>query len=911
MKLPSTLLPALTLLLAACGHQDAPGNVAIAGPDGQAEERVPVGPLPRDVVPVAYGLELTVIPDEPQFHARAEIQVDITIPLSRIWLHGNGLEVTLAEVLLDDGSRVEATYEQVHTDGIVLLSLDQAIEPQRARLVFEYSREFSGGLVGLYRTEEQGDYYAFTDLQPIEARKIFPGFDEPAFKTPFDVAVITRKEHLAFFNSAEIGVEMLDDGKKRVRYATTRPLPTYLFALAVGPLDVVEWDSIPANEWREESIPLRGIAARGKGDKLRYALDNTGSMVAHLEDYFGIAYPFDKLDIVAVSDRLGAMENAGLIMYEEGMILLDDDPPVAQQRSFGASHIHELAHQWFGNLVTMPWWDDLWLNEAFATWIEARGMEAWRPGFNFDRSLLARGLATMDEDSLSAARQIREPVADAEGMYAAFDSITYEKGSSVLAMFESYLGGDVFREGVRLHMRRFAYGTATVFDLIESLEEAAGSDVELEDAFRSFLFQPGVPYLSVELQCDSQGARVALSQQRFLPDGAWFSPDEAWVVPVCLSWDGDQDAETGEPCLLLDEKSADFRVGDHCPGWVMPNRAAAGYYRWRLPDDQTSVLIAGAGSDIGPRERMSLADSLTAGLAAGTIRIEDYLLSLPTQAGARERSVVVASISAFERVFDHLLGPQQRDLAAAYASAIYGRRIELLGLPDGAESKEEAALLSSAVTEFLAAYARDPELREALAEAGRAHVGYTSVQGDEGTTLAPDLVGTALVVAVQDSPPELFDHLAALLRESDDSLLRSQILEALGHAEDPLLLARARNLLLDESVRSSETSPLLAALTHPSRLEGTWTWFEGNAPALVQRFPAAYRFYLPAYFKGFCAPGDSDRLRAVLGRFGDDVPGLETVLRQTEETVAICAAYRERHSADARRFFDELGKAKD
>ena len=182
MKYPSSLLPALMLLLAACGHQDAPGDVTVAGPDGRAEERVPVGPLPRDVVPVAYALELTVIPDEPQFHARAEIQIDVTIPLNRIWLHGNGLEVTLAGVLLDDGSRVEANYEQVHADGIVLLSLDQVIEPQRVHLVFEYSREFSGGLVGLYRTEEQGDYYAFTDLQPIEARKIFPGFDEPAFK---------------------------------------------------------------------------------------------------------------------------------------------------------------------------------------------------------------------------------------------------------------------------------------------------------------------------------------------------------------------------------------------------------------------------------------------------------------------------------------------------------------------------------------------------------------------------------------------------------------------------------------------------------------------------------------------------------------------------------------------------------
>jgi alanyl aminopeptidase len=910
MNHPKFLLPALMSMLAACGHQDAPENATGAGDEHRTVEQVPEGPLPREVIPLAYGLELTVIPAEPRFHARAEIQVDIAVPLNRIWLHGNGFEVTLAEVVLGDGSIVEATYEQLHADGIALLSLDQTVNPQHARIVFEYSREFSSGLVGLYRTEEQGDHYAFTDLQPIEARKIFPGFDEPAFKTPFDVAIITRKEDLAFFNSAEIGVEMLGDGTKRVRYATTRPLPTYLFAMAVGPLDVVEWESVPANEWREESIPLRGIAVRGKGEKLRYALENTGPMVTSLEDYFGIAYPYDKLDIVAVNDRLGAMENAGLIMYEESMILLDDDPPVAQQRSFGSVHVHELAHQWFGNLVTMPWWDDLWLNEAFATWITARGMEAWRPGFNYDRSLLARGLVTMDEDSLSAARQIREPVADAEGMYAAFDNITYEKGSSVLAMFESYLGSDVFREGVRLHMRRFADGTATVFDLIESLEEAAGDDVELESAFRSFLFQPGVPYLSVDLQCDAKGASVALSQQRFLPKGAWSSPDEQWIVPVCLTWEGDEDAEAGEPCLLFDQTTTNFRIGHSCPGWVMPNRAAAGYYRWRLPDDQTSFLIAGAGSEIGPRERISLADSLTAGLAAGTIGIEDYLLYLPTLAGARERSVVVASINAFERVFDHLLGPQQKPLAAAYATAIYERRIELLGLPSGAESEEEATLLTSAVTRFLATYARDRDLRMDLARAGRAHVGYTSGQGGESATLAPDLVGTALLVAVQDSPPEFFDHLVELLRESNQTLLRSQILTALGHAEDPLLLARARNLLLDESVRNSETSPLLAALARPAALEGTWSWFEGNAPALVERFPANYGYYLPAYFNGFCTLEDGDRLRAVLGQFSDDVPGLERVLRQTEEIVAICAAYRQRHSEDARRFFEDLGKAK-
>jgi alanyl aminopeptidase len=340
-----------------------------------------------------------------------------------------------------------------------------------------------------------GDDYVFTQFQPIAARRAFPGFDEPSFKAPFELTLTVPHGHVAVGNSPALSEEKDPSGRRRIRFAPTPPLPTYLVAWAVGPFDVVEAPLPPSAE-REHSLPLRGLAPRGRGPELRFALDHTGPLLESLERYFASPYPFAKLDVIAVPDfGAGAMENVGAFTFRDSLLLIDPDrAPEWQRRSFANVMAHELAHSWFGNLVTMPWWDDLWLNESFATW------------------MLQQVHSAMNADSLDSARSIRQPIASDHDIANAFDGITYSKGAGVLAMFERWLGEESFRAGIRRHVEEHRFGSADADDLLQALSAASGRDVS--GPFQGFLTRPGVPFLRTREVCDSAGSRLVVEQSR-------------------------------------------------------------------------------------------------------------------------------------------------------------------------------------------------------------------------------------------------------------------------------------------------------------------------------------------------------------------------------------------------------------
>jgi cytosol alanyl aminopeptidase len=504
MRICNVLLLALTLTaLTAC---DSSPDATVPEPPTEVVPAMPTGQLGDAVVPAHYRLDLTILPDRETFSGRVEIDVDIRDPSPVIWLHGNRIDVREAW-LSADGVRFEAAYQQVDPTGIARLSLGAAPPAGAATLVFVYEAPFDQALEGLYRVREGDDDYAFTQFQATSARLAFPGFDEPAFKTPFDIALTVREEHIALATTPEIGAEPAGEGLVRRTYATTRPLPTYLIAFAVGPLDKVDYGELPPNEIRARPLPLRGFAARGKGHLLDYALANTQGILEVQERYFGSPFPYEKLDIVAVPDfAAGAMENVGLITYREQLLLLDDNAAMSQRRAYASVHAHELAHQWVGNLVTPRWWDDIWLNESFATWMGNKTVHAWRSDFGYGNASFLGALGVMHADALTSARQIREPIRSNHDIATAFDGITYRKGGGVLEMFESWLGEERFRAGVRLHMERFADSVADANDFMTSLAEGSGDD-EVVAAFRSFLEQPGVPLVTATVSCDD-GARV-------------------------------------------------------------------------------------------------------------------------------------------------------------------------------------------------------------------------------------------------------------------------------------------------------------------------------------------------------------------------------------------------------------------
>jgi len=864
--------------------------------------------LPDTVHPERYRLDLTIIPDTDHFSGRVEIEIRINEPVDVIWLHGKDLEVAAAKIIKDDGTTVDAKYSEVTNDGMARLDLPGTLQPQNATLSLNYTAPFKATLNGLYKVEVGDDSYGFTQFESIYARRAFPSFDEPRFKTPFDISITTRSEYHAAGNTLPTEEVGLADDLKRTTYATTERLPTYLVAFAVGPLDVVEWEPIPPSAHRDRPIPLRGLAVRGQGKRMTWALENTAELLTWLEDYFAIEYPYDKLDIVAVPDfASGAMENAGLITYREPLLLFGDQPSVNLQRRYAMTHAHELSHQWFGNLVTMPWWDDIWLNEAFASWIQAKAAHDWGPEYRFDRNTQARAINAMSVDSLTTARQIRQPVNDSGAILNAFDGITYLKGAGVLQMIERYLGEDNFRAGIRNYMREHAFGSATVYDLIAALTATSGADKDVKGVFESFLFQPGVPYIDVAVQCTGNEVTVNLAQERYLPLGSTGDRNQNWNIPVCLAWG--TDTERNEECILLTEKkqTVSLSAANECPTWLMPNAGGAGYYRWNLDDTGMKALRGVFNTTLNVQERISVVDSLTAGINNGSTTTGTLIDMLPEIVAAKERTVVISPLGTYRKILSKLLDDDLREVARNHADGIWSPRLAALDEPDGAESAVEATMLRSYLVNFLALDVRSATLRNDLTKAAHRFIGYQQDGTLHGDALDPDVLTTALTVAVQDSSREFTTALIVQLKASDDQRVRQAIITALANATDPVIISDIRSLVMSDAVRSNERQTWMNIILNDDSRDQNWPWVQENLDQILENeSDRIARDASRSFGRWFCSADEAAELTAVFEDRVDQYIGARRIYEQTLESISLCTAFREKHSTSTTKYFSKL-----
>ena len=900
----------IALLSVGCQQSDAPQQAStepttenIVAPVADA----PVAQLPDDVRPESYTLDFHIVPDDTHFDGQARIEIELTRDLDRFWLHGLDLEVSRA-VIIAGGKRINAEYSEHGNQGVAQLVLAETAAAGPASLEIEYRAPFNEKLVGLYKVVEGEHSYAFSQMEAIDARRAFPGFDEPRFKTPYNLSITTKNEYRAFTNAMAVSEVELDDGLKKITYAQTPPLPTYLIAFTVGPVDVVEWEPIPATEFRDQPLQLRGIAAHGKGEQLQYALEHTAGIFSTLENYFGIAYPYDKLDIVAAPDfEAGAMENAGLIIYRESLLLLDENPSLQQQRAYASVHAHELAHQWFGDLVTMPWWDDIWLNEAFATWMGHKAVDQWNPEYHYDRNMQQRALGAMTSDSLLSARQIREPVNSNAEIDSAFDGITYSKGGGVLSMFETWLGEEAFREGIRGHLKRFAHGNATVFDFIESLSRVAPNK-DVDSAFKSFLFQPGVPFVSVSIDCSGPTAKATLSQQRYLPLGTEDEP-HSWQVPVCMSYAVDD--QLREQCVLLDapEKTVDLGSSLTCPEWIMPNRNGAGYYRFALEEKAMQGLVAAADEHLNTREKIALADSMEAAMNNGSLDAAVFLQAVPDLVAARERAVALAPLDPIEQIHDDLLSPENQLKAQAWARRLYGDRLEKLANPAASESEMEAKLMRTDLLEFLALTAQDSAIRDQLEQSGQAYLGWGGDGELHADAVEPELLSVAMQVAGEQADAAFFEHLLKHLKASESALTRRAILSGLARVRNPELLPQVHALVFDDAIRSNELPRLLFGAMVQHNQKATLQWFQANLDRLIEHLPPGYANFMPFMGTEFCDREYATALRSMFEPKMEKIPGAKRALDQASGRIGQCAALKDKQAASANSFFAEMETA--
>jgi alanyl aminopeptidase len=858
----------------------------------------PVGPLPDGIVPTRYALDLNIDPNEARFSGTVAIDVELAAPHERIWLHGLGLDVTETYAVDTDGARVAATYAQALESGVASLSFERALPEGSATLNLAYSAAFNMSVNALFRAERGGAAYVASQLEPIAGRQIFPGFDDPRFKTPWDVSITTRADDVAVTNAPEVRATPAEDGRIRHEFATTERLPTYLLAFAVGPYDVVEAEPIPPTSVRDRPVPLRGIAAQGAGARFGISLTDTPALLSWLEQYFGTPYPYQKLDLIAMPASFGgAMENAGAVTYDDFLILVGENPPLQQRRAYMNVHAHELAHMWFGDLVTPTWWTDIWLNEAFATWMANKAAEAVWPEGEFGRATLAGALGAMAADSLASARQIREPVLRNEEIEDAFDGITYEKGGGVLAMFESFLGEEAFRDGVRLHMERFAHDVATAGDFIASMAEGSGQP-GIEASFRSFIEQPGVPVVAASLECAEDAApQIELRQRRYAPLGSRIAADtQQWQIPVCIAYET-VDAP-GRVCEMLDAQAATIDLDlDECPSAIHPNAGGAGYYRFSLDEQGWTALIESAPA-LDAAEALTLVDSLDAAFRAGTVSAEGLVGGLIALADHEAWDVVSATIARFAGLLD-VLAPADRERAEAVLRDTYAPKYAALA--DGAD--ESSQLLRRDLLAFLALEVDDAEIRAELAALAARYVG---MDGEPETDAVPgEVLGTVLGAGVQELDAEFFAELTETAVTTEDPYVRDMAFAALGRVENPALAAELRAAILDERFPLTRAvRMIMAQLGNDATRDVTWDWVRQNADAVIAIVPEFFRTQVvPRFGASFCSEERSAEVEQFVVSHADALPGYQRSLDQVQEQIALCGTLREAKAAELARAF--------
>ena len=850
--------------------------------------------LPDTVAPVSYAAELTLVPGESAFSGRVEIEVSLRKSTALVWLNATAIKIKTAAFV--SGGKSSGARVLPGGDDFVGLHFDKPLAVGEGVLRIEYSGAISvSGFAGIFQTKDENDLYLYTQFESADARRAFPCFDEPGFKNPWRLTLHTKKGLTALANTPVVSETDEPAGMKKVVFAPTKPLPSYLIAFAVGPFELVDGGRAGKNQ-----VPVRIVTPRGKADQAKYAVEVTGQIVERLENYFGIPFPFEKLDSVAVplTFGFGAMENAGLITYEQPIIL--SDPAIdttRRQREYADVAAHEIAHQWFGDLVTLAWWDDTWLNEGFATWASSKIRAEWKPDWNSRLGDLSAKFGAMEQDSLVSARRIRQPIETKDDISGAFDEITYEKGSAVIRMFERWVGEEQFKKGVHEYLSRHAFKNARESDFLEALGGAG--QPRLADAFSTFLEQPGIPEVSIKLKCESDPA-VALSQKRYFPIGSAGTKGQAWQVPVCVRYKNS--SGTGQECFLLDKPAAEFKLtkASGCPELLSANDAASGYYIVNYPGDLQSRLLQHANEFLSAAERRTLLNDLQLLAGAGDLKASKVLDAVPLFAHEKERQIVsqAHSIGADAR---RLLPADLMPNYARFVTRVFGERARQLGWSARAGEDTETRLLRASLVPAVAREGEDGTLRT---EARHLADGWLA----DRKGVDADMVGGVLSIAAAFGDRSFFDKLLSELNKTHDLQQRQQIIRALGSFRDPEIAKASLDLLIHSDLETQEIAFLIfGPLGEPATERLPFDFVKAHYDELIKRAPSGgdfeYGAILPFVGQTIC---DSDAEKEFVGFFeGRAVKftGGSRNYQQALEVIRLCRAQKAAQGTDIADFF--------
>ncbi len=850
-----------------------------APPDRGLEPPQPTLRLPRNFLPTSYAATLAIDPAATGFDGTIAITGEVAQRSSVIWLHGHQLAIKRASAARS-GAEVALTATP-HGDELLELRAQSPLEPGTWTLAIDYTGVYDAlNTTGAFKQVVRGAPYVYSQFEALYARRVFPCFDEPDNKVPWQLTLDVPADQIAVSNTPIVHEEARAGGKKRVTFARTKPLSSYLIAFGVGPFDVVD-----AGKTRR-GTPVRIVAMKGRAGETVWAAKTSARLIDLEEEFFGSPYPYEKMDMLAVPITVGfgAMENAGLITYTETLILLDPrHGSRGREREWIRVAAHELAHQWFGDLVTTAWWDDIWLNEGFANWVDAKITARFEPAWREELAEVGERASALGDDSLVSARQVRQPIVTPDDILNAFDGITYNKGAALLNMFESFLGHDVFLRGVRNYIAEHALGNATSVEFAAAISKAAGVDVGA--AFATFLEQPGAPEITAAVVCDrDRPPRVALSQQRYVPPGSPTPPaTRPWIVPVCVAFDrGGKRAET---CGMLSDATGELELpAPSCPRWVMPNLGGHGYYRTAYTAAQVTALRDQAWPQLAPTERRAVVIDTTSAATLGKLPLALALSFVPRQLAAGDRFSVSEAVG-LALILREFVPDELRPRYESWLRAAFGPAAHKAGLSPRDSDSIDVEAARDDLVRVVAGIARDPALNA------------DAVKLSERWRDLPQGIRQGVLALAARSSPAAFDRLFQEVFGEEDRGRRGDLINALASVRDVRQQTAALGLVLDDRLDIRDTAGVFFGAEEEANRVVAQRYFQDHKDAILRRIPsdgtANGQSWLAFMFTASCSPGRRTEIVDYVNQTFAGMPGGARTVKQALEGMDHCIAQRQ------------------
>ena len=854
--------------------------------------------LPQNVTPRRYRLRLQPDLDSFTFSGDQAVDIEILEPTSSITLNAMDLWIRGASVSVDGTAIAAGTISLDSSNETATLEFGQELSTGPARLDMSFTGVLNDKLLGFYRSEYisqdgQARYLATTQFEATDARRAFPCWDEPARKASFDVTLVFAEGLQAVANTPAVEETSPGPGLKSVRFAETPVMSTYLLAFIVGDLVSIEADAANGTRMGIWTTP-------GKEDQAQFALDTSVKLLGYFNDYFGIPYPLPKLDHIAIPDfAAGAMENWGAITYRETALLVDPVNSSAGTRQRVAEVVaHEMAHMWFGDLVTMEWWDDLWLNESFASWMGTKAVdwlfpdwEMWTQFVNMDTN---RALSL---DGLKNSHPIEQEVKNPAEVSQLFDAISYSKGASVIRMLEQFLGPETFRQGLNRYLSNNMYANARTQDLWSALEEESGQPVT--SIMDSWVKQMGYPVLQVDSERAEEHLELSMSQERFVydrplgpgsPEDGGSDP-EVWQVPVTVNSGGEASAAT-----VMEGRETRLEM-PAVGGWFKVNTGQTGFYRVNYSNDDWQRLVPAVSSlELSATDRLGVQNDAYALSKAGLLPISQFLELAGAYVNETDASVWSDLASNLRDIEQLIAGDPVHPAYQEFARGLFGPAARRAGWGPRPGDGHLDALLRTTVLGQAGSYEDREVLREATVQFQRYLSDHDSVH--------PDLRGVVCSLAAQAGDRSTYDQLWELEGQASLQEEKIRLLLALTRFQDTGLLNETLERALSSRVRSQDTITVVGGVAANIRgREPAWEFVKSNWAEFDRRYGSG-GFGLMRLVS-ICSSFNTEEKMADVERFFTDhpTPAAERTIRQALERMRLNINWLERNRHDLSAWF--------